>query len=76
MKAFGVILKIVAALAAIAGIVYIAATYGDKITAWAKNLLNRCCCCCDCDDCECQCEEAVEEAADDSEPSAAENDFE
>lgn len=74
MKAFGVILKIVAALAAIAGIIYIVATYGDKITAWAKNLLNRYCCCCDCDcgDCECQCEEV----ADSNEPSAAENDFE
>lgn len=83
MKAFRVILKIVAALAAIAGIVYIVATYGDKITAWAKNLLNRYCCCCDCDcdcgcdcDCDCQCEEAAEELAADSEPSAAENDFE
>lgn len=73
MKAFNVILKIVAALAAIAGIVYIVATYGDKITAWAKSLLNRYCCCCECDcgDCECQCEDVA-----DDEPSAAENDFE
>ena len=57
----GTILKIVAALAAIAGIVYVAATYGDRIVAWAKNLLNkmRCndffcfcgddCCCEECD---------------------------
>ena len=40
MKVFTVILKIVAALAAIAGIVYVFATYGDKIAAWAKNLIN------------------------------------
>ena len=34
MKVFTIIAKIVVALAAIAGIVYIAATYGDKIVAW------------------------------------------
>lgn len=77
MKAVNVIIKIVVALAAIAGIVYLAATYGDKIVAWAKKMLGRfgCCCCdgeceCDCDcDCDCCCseeeltEEITEEAA-------------
>lgn len=79
MKAVNVIVKIVVALAAIAGIVYLAATYGDKIVAWAKKMLGRfgCCCCngececeCDCDcDCDCCCdeeeltEEITEEAA-------------
>ena len=31
-------LKILSALAAIAGIVYVVATYGDQIVAWAKKL--------------------------------------
>ena len=47
MKTVGTILKILAALAAIAGIIYVIATYGDKIVAWAKKLLSRCPCCCD-----------------------------
>ena len=38
-------MKILAALAAIAGVVYVIATYGDKIVAWAKNLLASCPCC-------------------------------
>ena len=74
MKAVKTITKILVALAAVAGAVYVIATYGDKIVAWAKNLLNSCkrcggdceceCCCdcdCDCDDeCECECECAGE----------------
>ena len=32
-------LKILSALAAIAGIVYVVATYGDQIVAWAKKIL-------------------------------------
>lgn len=58
------VLKILTALAAIAGILYVIATYGDKIVAWAKKILASCPCCsgncdcdCDCDcDCECECE--------------------
>ena len=38
-------MKILAALAAIVGVVYVIATYGDKIVAWAKNLLASCPCC-------------------------------
>lgn len=38
MKAFNTIMKILAALAAVAGAVYVVATYGDKIVAWAKKL--------------------------------------
>ncbi len=51
MKIAGIVLKVVAALAAVAGAVYVVATYGDKIVAWAKKLLGgqRC----ECDDCEC-----------------------
>ena len=35
-------MKILSALAAIVGIVYVVATYGDKIVQWAKNLLASC----------------------------------
>lgn len=38
MKALNTILKILAALAAVAGAIYVIATYGDKIVAWAKKL--------------------------------------
>ena len=48
MKTVGIIAKIVAALLAIAGAVYVVATYGDKIVAWAKSLLP------------CKCKEEVE----------------
>ena len=58
MKLVGTILKIVAALAAVAGVIYVVATYGDRIVAWAKNLLGSCCC-----DGDCCCEEAPAEAA-------------
>ncbi|MBR5528941.1 MAG: hypothetical protein IKU57_00540 [Oscillospiraceae bacterium] len=51
MKVFTTILKIVAVIAAIAGIIYVVATYGDKIVAWARKLLRKgqeyCCCKCD-----------------------------
>ena len=46
MKTVSIIAKVVAALAAVAGIVYVLATYGDKIVAWAKKLMNKGCCCC------------------------------
>ena len=49
-----IVLKILTALAAIAGIVYVIATYGDKIVAWAKKILASCPCCND--TCECECE--------------------
>ena len=54
MKVIGTVLKILTALAAVAGAVYVIATYGDKIVAWAKNLLNKYCCtecCCGDDSC-------------------------
>ena len=89
MKVFGTIMKIVAALAVVAGIVYVVATYGDKIVAWAKKVLriseDYCCCDCCCDEgceCTCECEEAAEESAEEAAPaeeaavSAEETDFE
>ncbi len=36
--------KLLAALAAIVGVVYVIATYGDKIVAWAKKLMAACPC--------------------------------
>ena len=74
MNCFKTIVKILTALAAIAGVVYIIATYGDKIVAWAKKLLESCPCkckvedCCECEcecdcECECKCEEAPDEEA-------------
>ncbi len=73
MKVFTVIMKVLAVLAAVAGAVYLAATYGDKVVAWAKKLLGRNCCCGHCDgECECEgecqceccdCEEAPAEEA-------------
>ncbi len=69
MKTFTTILKVLAVLLAIAGIIYVIATYGDKIVAFAKKLLHKnsgcecedcecnedgeCCCDCDCDSCDC-----------------------
>jgi hypothetical protein len=41
MKTFNKIMKAIAAIAAIIGIVYVIATYGDRIVAWANNLLDR-----------------------------------
>jgi hypothetical protein len=49
-----VVLKILTALAAIAGTVYVIATYGDKIVDWAKKILASCPCCNK--TCECTCE--------------------
>ena len=34
------VIKLLSALAAVAGVVYIIATYGEQITAWAKKLLS------------------------------------
>lgn len=91
MKNANIIIKIVAALAAVAGVVFVIATYGDKIVAWAKKLLGRCPCDGECECCDCDCfeeadvaaEEAVEEPAEEAveeaaaeEPVATESDFE
>lgn len=51
MKSLNIILKVLSALATVAGIVYLIATYGDKIVAWAKDLMAKC---------PCNCEEAAE----------------
>lgn len=88
MKAINTIIKLLVALAAIAGAVYVAATYGNKIVAWCKKLISgKCCCACEDGECcceeggECCCEEVaeetvVEEAPVEETPVAAEADFE
>ena len=55
------VMKLLAALAAIVGAVYVIATYGEKIVAWAKKLLG--CCECECGECECGCDCKCEEEA-------------
>ena len=48
MKTVNTIIKLLSALAAVAGAVYIIATYGEQITAWAKKTLAslpQCPCC-------------------------------
>ncbi len=57
------VLKVLAALAAVAGVVFLVATYGDKIVSWAKKLLGKCPKCNECECVEEDIEPAVEEAA-------------
>ena len=48
MKTVNTIVKLLSALAAVAGAVYIIATYGEQIAAWAKKVLAslpQCPCC-------------------------------
>lgn len=72
MKVIGNILKALAALAAIAGLVFVIVKYGDQIVAWVKKTFGKYfpCCCAD-ETCAADCEEVTEEAA-----PAAEEDFE
>ena len=72
MKTFNIIAKVVVALAAVAGAVYIVATYGDKIVEWAKKMLGSCKCCCNCEEAEEVIEEAVEAVEEAAEEAAAE----
>ena len=67
------VMKLLAALAAIAGAIYVIATYGEQIVAWCKKvmaMLPKCECECECegcdceepcDDCKCACEAAPAE---------------
>jgi hypothetical protein len=83
MKVFGIIAKIVIALAAIAGIAYVIVNYGDQIVAWFKKVFGEMCCCKEAEIIEESSEEDVavepaaqEEAAAEGEVVAAEGDFE
>ena len=69
MKIVKTVAKILLALAAVAGAVYVIATYGNQIVAWCKKLLRSLPCC----KCECECEEAaVAEEVPIQDPEAAE----
>lgn len=66
MKMFNTIVKLLTALATLAGIVYILATYGEQMVAWAKKTLAslpKCPCCKEDEADESVVEEAVEEEA-------------
>ena len=85
MKALNTIIKILTALATIAGIVYIVATYGEQIVAWCKSTLEKLPKCPKCteeadeDDAEIEVEITVEtpaeEVAAEEVPAAEEADF-
>ena len=53
MKVWVIVLKILAALAVVAGIAYVVITYGDKIVSWTKQMVgkikNHCHCECEFD---------------------------
>lgn len=61
MKTLNVVVKVLTALAAVAGAVYVIATYGDQIVAWAKKMLASLPKCPNCVEAEVA-EEAAEEA--------------
>ena len=82
MKTAKLIAKIAVALAAVAGAVYIVATYGEQIVAWCKKVLASlpCCnckCTCDCEgectcdgECTCECKDVIEEVVEAEIPEA------
>ncbi len=82
MKTAKIIAKIVVALAAVAGAVYVVATYGEQIVAMCKKMLASlpCCnckCTCDCEgdctcdgDCTCECKDVIEEVVEAEIPEA------
>ena len=83
MKALNTIIKILTALAAIAGVVYIVATYGEQIVAWCKKTLEnlpKCPKCEEAEDADIEVEITVEEPAEEvpaeEAPAAEEADFE
>lgn len=73
MKTFNAIVKILTALAAVAGAVYVVATYGEQIVAWAKKVLSSLPKCPSCEDADfVPAEEAAAEEAPAEEAPAAE----
>lgn len=80
MKVINALLNILTALVAVAGVVYLVATYGENIVAWAKKLAGKCSCKCEGKQdaapeegkCCCQNAETPEEPAKAEEPAEAE----
>lgn len=75
MKTFDFIWKLILALAALAGLIFVIVKYGDKIVAWCKRLVDGCCCCVEGEGEPVSPEEPAEEAPV-AEDQAAEEDFE
>ena len=82
MKAMNTIIKILTALAAVAGVVYIVATYGEQIVAWCKKTLEslpKCPKCEEAEDADIEVEITVEEPSEEvpaeETPAAEEADF-
>lgn len=66
MKTVNAVVKVLTALAAVAGAIYVIATYGDQIVAWAKKMLAslpKCPSCEEAEVVEASAEEAVAEEA-------------
>jgi len=72
MKTLNTIVKILAALAAVAGAVYVVATYGEQITAWAKKVLSSLPKCPDCEEVPAEETAETEAPAAEEEPAAVE----
>ncbi|MBO5953379.1 MAG: hypothetical protein J6Q53_04570 [Oscillospiraceae bacterium] len=72
MKIAGIIAKILVALAAVAGAVYVIATYGNQIVAWAKKVLASLPCGCCREEADAECGEVEEVAAEVAEEAPAE----
>lgn len=74
MKVVGTIAKILVALAAVAGAVYVVATYGNQIVVWAKKLLASLPCSkhCKCEENECVSESDLAEEVPAEDPAVAE----
>ena len=60
MKAMNTIIKILTAIATIAGVVYIIATYGEQIVAWCKKTLESLPKCPACEEAEAEVEVEIE----------------
>lgn len=76
MKVWNAIWKTILALAAVAGIVYVLAKYGDKIVTWCKKILGLCKGCCEGEVIIEEAEDTPVEEAPAEEVIATENDFE
>lgn len=70
MKTFGNILKVLAAVAAVAGLIVVIIKYGDKIVSWTRETFSKYLPCCCQDN-----SEVVAEAAEEAAP-VADEDFE
>ena len=66
MKTLNAVVKVLTALAAAAGAVYLLATYGEQIVAWAKKIVASCPCCSEACKCACESESDTEAPAEEA----------